>query len=76
MHDIDQASVMCSPRADTFSHCLVRCSYVWSVSLYDFFPVLLMGGTLVIPPPGGHMNVQCDPGRIQGGFLKVHRTRA
>ena len=40
------------------SHCLVRCSYVWSVSVYDLFPVTMVGGTLFIPPRGGHMNVQ------------------
>ncbi len=40
------------------SRCLLRCSYVWSVSLYDLFPVNMMGGCLYIPPPGGHKNVQ------------------
>lgn len=40
------------------SHCLQRCSYVWSVSLYDLFPATMMGGVLFIPPPGGHKNVQ------------------
>lgn len=40
------------------SHTLLRCSYVWSVGLYDFFPANLVGGTLFIPPKGGHMNVQ------------------
>ena len=40
------------------SHCLLRCSYVWSVSLYDLFPATMVGGTLFIPPPGGHKNVQ------------------
>ena len=40
------------------SNCLLRCSYVWSVSLYDLFPANLMGGTLFIPPDGGHRNVQ------------------
>ena len=40
------------------SHCLLRCSYVWSVSLYDLFPATMVGGTLFVPPPGGHMNVQ------------------
>lgn len=43
-----------TPRSRT----LLRCSYVWSVGLYDFFPVNLVGGTLFIPPKGGHMNVQ------------------
>ena len=33
------------------SHCLLRCSYVWSVSLYDLFPANMFGGTLFIPPP-------------------------
>ncbi len=32
--------------------------YVWSVSLYDLFPVTMCGGTLCIPPRGGHLNVQ------------------
>ena len=40
------------------SRCLLRCSYVWSVSLYDLFPATMMGGTLFVPPPGGHKNVQ------------------
>ena len=40
------------------SRCLLRCSYVWSVSLYDLFPATMRGGTLFIPPPGGHKNVQ------------------
>ena len=40
------------------SRCLLRCSYVWSVSLYDLFPVNMFGGTLVVPPRGGDMNVQ------------------
>ena len=40
------------------SRCLLRCSYVWSVSLYDLFPANMVGGCLFIPPPGGHKNVQ------------------
>ena len=40
------------------SRCLLRCSYVWSVSLYDLYPATMMGGTLFIPPRGGHLNVQ------------------
>ena len=32
------------------SRCLLRCSYVWSVSLYDLFPANMYGGTLVVPP--------------------------
>ena len=40
------------------SRCLLRCSYVWSVSLYDLFPANMYGGTLVVPQRGGHMNVQ------------------
>ncbi len=43
---------------DQYSRCLLRCSYVWSVSVYDLFPVNMMGGTLFIPPKGGHLNVQ------------------
>ena len=38
-----------SPR----SRCLLRCSYVWSVSLYDLFPANMYGGTLVVPPREG-----------------------
>lgn len=40
------------------SHTLMRCSYVWTVCLYDFFPANIVGGTLFIPPRGGDMNVQ------------------
>jgi acyl-coenzyme A synthetase/AMP-(fatty) acid ligase len=40
------------------SRTLLRCSYVWSVSLYDLFPANMVGGCLFIPPPGGHKNVQ------------------
>ena len=50
--------VACDLELTERSRCLLRCSYVWSVSLYDLFPANMVGGTLVIPPRGGHLNVQ------------------
>ena len=53
------------------SHCLLRCSYVWSVSVYDLFPANMCGGTLFIPPPGGHQNVQYMAQTIEREAIQV-----
>ena len=60
------------------SRCLLRCSFVWSVSVYDLFPATLHGGVLVVPPPGGHMNVQyiCQTVYAEGVDALVIQAKA
>ena len=48
------------------SRCLLRCSYVWSVSLYDLFPATISGGTLVIPPKVSPQNLHARASVITG----------